>query len=290
MWFSKRLVDARVVCLLLLCLLPVPACAADDGRIALLAVAQDGYVIEPEYIGYRSGGTVKDVLKNSGHTFSGIDSGFITAVDGRTDNYSLHYDGDGYALDASAKGLTAIWFTTNANQSYGENLLHLAERMAAYNTSTNGLKDYAAAKEAYDAAHSGFYAATNAAAAPLRTALEKAIDKFEAFQAGDRVTVTIAATQDGSAVTPAQATFTSEFGTVTTVKNAGSVQLVPATYQFDLSDGGINIANMSLMRDRRGGSVMTIFEIDQPVPAAELEQLKAVPQVLGVIYYEKEDD
>ena len=58
----------------------------------------------------------------------------------------------------------------------------------------------------------------------------------------------------------------------------------------ELSDGGINIANMSLMRDRRGGSVMTIFEIDQPVPAAELEQLKAVPQVLGVIYYEKEDD
>ena len=57
-----------------------------------------------------------------------------------------------------------------------------------------------------------------------------------------------------------------------------------------LSSAKINIANMSLVRDRRGGSVMTIFEIDQPVPAAELEQLKAVPQVLGVIYYEKEDD
>lgn len=163
---TKRLMAALLACLMLLSLLPVPAYAADDGRIALLAVAQDGYVIEPEYIGYHDGDTVKDVLKNSGHTFSGIDSGFITAVDGRTDNYSLHYDGDGYALDASAKGLTAIWFTTNANQSYGENLLHLAERMAAYNTSTNGLKDYAAAKEAYDAAHSGFYAAANAAAAP----------------------------------------------------------------------------------------------------------------------------
>lgn len=141
---TKRLMAALLACLMLLSLLPVPAYAADDGRIALLAVTQDGYVIEPEYIGYRSGDTVKDVLKNSGHTFSGIDSGFITAVDGRTDNYSLHYDGDGYALDASAKGLTAIWFTTNANQSYGDDLLHLAERMAAYNTSTNGLKDYAA--------------------------------------------------------------------------------------------------------------------------------------------------
>ena len=62
-----------------------------------------------------------------------------------------------------------------------------------------------------------------------------------------------------------------------------------ATLTKVLSDGGINIANMSLVRDRRGGSVMTIFEIDQPVPAAELEQLKAVPQVLGVIYYEKDE-
>lgn len=252
---TKRLMAALLACLMLLSLLPVPAYAADDGRIALLAVVQDGYVIEPEYMSYHDGDTVKDVLKNSGHTFSGIDSGFITAVDGRTDNYSLHYDGDGYALDASAKGLTAIWFTTNANQSYGDDLLHLAERMAAYNTSTNGLKDYAAAKEAYDAAHSGFYAAANAAAAPLRTALEKAIDKFEAFQAGDRVTVTIAATQDGNAVTPAQATFTSEFGTVTTVKNAGSVQLVPATYQFDLSDGGINHVRGTVEVTAQGAAV-----------------------------------
>ena len=57
-----------------------------------------------------------------------------------------------------------------------------------------------------------------------------------------------------------------------------------------LSDGGINIANMSLVRDRRGGSVMTIFEIDQPVPQSVRDQLAQVPWVFGVIYYEKEDD
>ena len=58
----------------------------------------------------------------------------------------------------------------------------------------------------------------------------------------------------------------------------------------ELSDGGINIANMSLMRDRRGGSVMTIFEIDQPVPEAVREKLAQVPCVVSVIYYEKEGD
>ena len=45
---TKRLMAALLACLMLLSLLPVPAYAADDGRIALLAVAQDGYVIEPE--------------------------------------------------------------------------------------------------------------------------------------------------------------------------------------------------------------------------------------------------
>lgn len=57
-----------------------------------------------------------------------------------------------------------------------------------------------------------------------------------------------------------------------------------------LSDAGINIANMSLHRNYRGGSVMTIFEIDQPVPPAVVEDLKRVPYVVSVVYYEKEGD
>ena len=102
---TKRLMAALLACLMLVSLLPVRVYAADAGKIALLAVTQDGYVIEPEYMTYHDGDTVKDVLKGSGHTFAGIDSGFITAVDGHVDNYSLHYDGDGYQLDAPAKGL-----------------------------------------------------------------------------------------------------------------------------------------------------------------------------------------
>ena len=45
-----------------------------------------------------------------------------------------------------------------------------------------------------------------------------------------------------------------------------------------------------LMRDRRGGSVMTIFEIDQPVPESVRERLAQVPCVVSVIYSEKEGD
>ena len=234
---GNRLLSVLLTFLMLLSLLPSAALAADTQQIALMAVTQDGFLIEPEYVTYHSGDTVKDVLKKSGHTFSGIDSGYITAVDGTTDNFSIHYDEDGYKLDQSADGLTAIWFTTNSDQSHGANLQKLAANMAVYNTATNGLKDYKAAQEAYDAAVKGFYAATDTKAKTLNDALFSAIDKHAKFLEGKTTPLTISATMGGEAITPGEAVFTSEFGTVVTVKNTNTVDLIPATYTFDLSDG-----------------------------------------------------
>ena len=234
---GNRLLSVLLTFLMLLSLLPSVALAADTQQIALMAVTQDGFLIEPEYVTYHSGDTVKDVLKNSSHTFSGIDNGYITAIDGTTGNFSIHYDGDGYKLDQSADGLTAIWFTTNSDQSHGANLQQLAANMAVYNTATNGLKDYKAAQEAYDAAVKGFYAATDTTAKTLNDALFSAIDKHAKFLEGKTTPLTISATMGGEAITPGEAVFTSEFGTVVTVKNTNTVDLIPATYTFDLSDG-----------------------------------------------------
>ena len=234
---GNRLLSVLLTFLMLLSLLPSAVLAADTQQIALMAVTQDGFLIEPEYVTYHSGDTVKDVLKSSSHTFSGIDNGYITAVDGTTDNFSIHYDEDGYKLDQSADGLTAIWFTTNSDQSHGANLQKLAANMAVYNTATNGLKDYKAAQEAYDAAVKGFYAATDTTAKTLNDALFSAIDKHAKFLEGKTTPLTISATMGGEAITPGEAVFTSEFGTVVTVKNTNTVDLIPATYTFDLSDG-----------------------------------------------------
>ena len=57
----------------------------------------------------------------------------------------------------------------------------------------------------------------------------------------------------------------------------------------ELSVSGINIANMRLCRDRRGGDGLTVVETDQRIPADALERLRAVYGVLTVTYYEKED-
>ena len=61
-----------------------------------------------------------------------------------------------------------------------------------------------------------------------------------------------------------------------------------ATLAGCLTEGGLNIANMTLARDRRGGNVMTIIELDEPVPPAVRRAMSQAPWVDGVIYYEKE--
>ncbi len=205
------------------------------GKFAFLAINENGYLIEPCYISYAAGATVKEALKNSGHTFEGIDSGFISAIDGKTDNYSLHYDGDGYSLDTAASRVTTLWFTTNSSQTYSEDLLNLVSQMAKYNTSTNGVKDYPAAQQAYAAAAKDFYQTSNAA--KLYTDLKTAMDKFDTFLQGDKVPVGLQITMGDSSVSVGKAVFTSEYGTTVETENLIGVDLVPGTYTFDISDG-----------------------------------------------------
>ena len=51
----------------------------------------------------------------------------------------------------------------------------------------------------------------------------------------------------------------------------------------------VNVANMSLHRDAKGGSAIMIIETDEPVPRAVLDLLQRLQGILHVTYYEKED-
>lgn len=57
----------------------------------------------------------------------------------------------------------------------------------------------------------------------------------------------------------------------------------------ELSVSGVNIANMRLCRDRRGGDALTVVETDQKIPADALKRLEMLYGVLTTTYYEKED-
>lgn len=207
------------------------------GKAAFLAVNAEGLLIEPCYISYSGSDTVADMLKNSGHTFEGIDSGFISAVDGVTDNYTLHYNNDGYKLDDPASGVTALWFTTNASQAYEDDLLALVEKITEYAASANGVKNYAAAQKAYEAAVAGLYQADGTAAAKLLGDLKSAMDNYDAFLAGGKVTLNLALTQDGTSVPAGTVTLTGEYGNVITAENVTSVEAEPGVYSYEISDG-----------------------------------------------------
>ena len=50
----------------------------------------------------------------------------------------------------------------------------------------------------------------------------------------------------------------------------------------------VNVANMSMNRSSKGGSVMMIIETDDPVPAYIVDLIEQQPGILQVIYYRRE--
>lgn len=56
-----------------------------------------------------------------------------------------------------------------------------------------------------------------------------------------------------------------------------------------LSRARVNIANMNLCRDTRGGVAIMVIETDEKIPAVVLQFIKEFTGVLHLTYYEKED-
>ena len=54
-----------------------------------------------------------------------------------------------------------------------------------------------------------------------------------------------------------------------------------------LSIAQVNVASMSLHRNKRGGDALMIIETDQPVPEAVRELLSRLPGILKLTYYDK---
>jgi len=57
-----------------------------------------------------------------------------------------------------------------------------------------------------------------------------------------------------------------------------------------LSLARVNVANMSMHRSVKGGSVMMIVETDDPIPGYIVELLEKQPGILQVIHYRKEEE
>ena len=82
--------------------------------------------------------------------------------------------------------------------------------------------------------------------------------------------------------------FTGDFNTLI-VRNqdeSGSVAAITSI----LSQVHINVANMSLSRQKRGGDALMVIGIDQHMRPNQVQFLAELPGILSVTYYDKEDE
>ena len=82
--------------------------------------------------------------------------------------------------------------------------------------------------------------------------------------------------------------FTGESNTLV-VRNQDEYGSVAAVTNI-LNQLRVNVANMSVHRHKRGGDALMVIETDQHIKPKQVEFISELPCILGVTYYDKEDD
>ena len=149
----KRLACLLLSALLLIGCLPVTALAAENGFI-LVVEAGGKLVIAPEYISCTAGQTAAQSLSASGHTFTGLDTGMISAIDGVTGNFTRSDENGNYDLSVSAASIGYLRFSEDMDSKPSDGLKQLMTAMADYKKKGGDVQ--AAAKKEYDTARDLF--------------------------------------------------------------------------------------------------------------------------------------
>ena len=88
------------------------------GSFMLVVDTKESLIIVPELVYYRENMTVKDALKASGHTFVGIDGGYVTEIDGFKPESGFLVSTETGGWDASVQASTIKLFRYSTN--FGE--------------------------------------------------------------------------------------------------------------------------------------------------------------------------
>ncbi len=220
---------------MLLGLIPAMAMAAPQDSFVLVAEAGGRLVIQPEYVTYTQGQTVKNALKASKHTFEGIDENYITAIDGVKSGSYVRGDQDGnYELDTAASAVTHYRFVDSSSDAKpSQELMQLMTAMADYKLETKDVQQ--AAKAAYDKAVKEFVGADSAKARTLADGITEAITAYKNSLNGETFNVTFKGFTKAD-YPDIVLTAANENGKVYSDDDGdGVLQLPVGTYQFTIS-------------------------------------------------------
>ena len=158
---SIRFLALLLCAALLLPLVPVHA-AQSGGSFYLTASTAGQTLIEPVAVPYTAGQTIRDALRGSGYAFGGIDTAFITDIEGVAGNFTVYYDGGAYSLDAIASPETVTAVVFSERERGFPALLDAVTELARFRERTDHVQNYPAAQQAYAAALSGLRTADEA--------------------------------------------------------------------------------------------------------------------------------
>lgn len=185
----KQWIRKMAIALLVLCLLPLGVTAEEvQNRFVLVVEAGGNLVIAPEYVTYQPGQTIQEALCASGHTFSGMESGWITAIDGVVANYTRSDENGNYDLNAAASSVRFFRFSEDLNSKPGENLQSLMTAMASYREKEEDVQQ--AAKDSYIRAKERFVGVSEELAGTLAVQLEQDMASYEDSLKGQTYSVT----------------------------------------------------------------------------------------------------
>lgn len=235
----KRLACLLLSALLLIGCLPVTALAAENGFI-LVAEAGGKLVIAPEYVSYTAGQTAAQALSASGHTFTGLDTGMISAIDGVTGNFTRSDENGNYDLSVSASSIGYLRFSEDMDSKPSDGLKQLMRAMADYKKKDSDVQ--AAAKKEYGTARDLFVGINGESAKTLAASLNDAVKNYENSLNGQRYPVRFT---DGSAAYSdanypgVSITAENAYGKQWTDEGDGVLELPKGDYTFRVEQSGL---------------------------------------------------
>lgn len=219
-----------------------PTSAASKGQFVLTAANASSVLIEPEYVSFSDGQTVRQALLASAHEITFSETGMITEIDGKSGDFTAFFDNGSFDLNAEASAIQVL--CVGISSQYSKELISLIEQAAQYSTMGN-VCHYPPARTAYASALAAIRYGGASAAREASDALTAAIAQYRALMNGEKYTVTVSATQNGVSFDRPTVTLTDAYGNTTSAVGT-ALRVVAGEYTFCVSDGGYNRTEGSL--------------------------------------------
>lgn len=247
----------------------------DDNSFLLLAATNVKVIIAPERVAYRPGETVQEaLLALQNHTFTGLDTGYISAIDGVSASYCRSDDKGGYDLYQRAENVRAFLFVTaydELDEDTASALYRLGHAMLAWQETEKPQMQKFAQQEYDDAAKALTVKKTADELTALATALTERMEAYRQYENAKAVPLNVHFQGlDGQLLTEYTFTATDPYGNEKTFTNDTDIPaLAVGSYTFTLT-AGLNGASGDMTVEEGGsvtvaGQALTTLSVPQGV-------------------------